>query len=50
MLERCISPRPTQPQAMRAALARALLAIALRDTDDHERAAKVAILRKDGWL
>jgi len=50
MLERPI-PRPqTAPQAMRHALARALLAIALRDTDDAERAAKVAILRKDGWL
>lgn len=50
MFDPPISRRQPASQAMRAALARALLAIAMRDTDDKERAAKLAILRKDGWL
>jgi len=34
----------------REALRAALLALALRQTDPQERAAWIAILRKDGWL
>ena len=34
----------------RSALNAALVALALRDPDPVERAAKLAILRKDGWL
>lgn len=35
---------------MRAALTETLLAIAMRDPDPIERAAKLEILRKDGWI
>lgn len=37
-------------QPMRDGIALALLQIAMRDPDPNERAAKVAILREDGWL
>ena len=44
-------PRPA-PDAhdMRSALNAALVAMALRDPDPVERAAKLQILQKDGWL
>ena len=38
------------PHDFRSALNAALIALALRDPDPVERAAKLAILRKDGWL
>lgn len=34
----------------RGALNAALVALALREPDPEERAAKLAILKKDGWL
>ena len=34
----------------RSALNAALVALALRELDAVERAAKLAILKKDGWL
>ena len=34
----------------RDALRAALLALAMRQTDPEERAAWIAILRRDGWL
>lgn len=39
-----------RPSDMRSALNAALVALALRETDPQERAAKLEILRKDGWL
>ena len=39
-----------QAHDFRSALNAALVALALRDPDPVERAAKLAILRKDGWL
>lgn len=43
---------PHHPAAkdLRSALNAALVAMALRDPDPAERAAKLAILKKDGWL
>lgn len=38
------------PHNMRSALNAALVAMALRDPDPIERAAKLAILKKDSWL
>ena len=38
------------PHDFRSALNAALVAMALRDSDPVERAAKLAILKKDGWL
>jgi len=38
------------PHDMRSALNAALVAMAMRETDPVERAAKLAILKKDGWL
>lgn len=38
------------PKDMRAALNAALVALAMREPDPAERAAKLAILKKDGWL
>lgn len=35
---------------MKSALNAALIAIAMRDPDPVEREAKLAILKKDGWL
>lgn len=35
---------------MRAALAAVLLRLALATTDPAERAARLAILKQDGWL
>lgn len=43
-------PRPRDAHDMRGALNAALVALALRDPDPVERAAKLAILKKDGWL
>ena len=40
----------SQPHDFRSALNAALVALALRDPDPVERAAKLAILKKDGWL
>lgn len=42
-------PHPTAHD-LRSALNAALVALALRDPDPAERAAKLAILKKDGWL
>lgn len=42
-------PTPTA-RDLRSALNAALVALALRETDPAERAAKLAILKKDGWL
>ena len=39
-----------QAKDFRSALNAALVAMALRDPDPVERAAKLAILKKDGWL
>jgi len=41
---------PRQPDPLRDVLARVLVQIALRDPDPVERAAKLQILKKDGWL
>lgn len=43
-------PNPQMPHDMRSALNAALVALALREPDPVERAAKLEILRKDGWL
>lgn len=45
-------PRQRQDDAhsFRSALNAALVAMALRDPDPVERAAKLEILKKDGWL
>ena len=45
-----IPPIPPKPHDMRGALNAALVAIALREPDPVERAAKLAILKRDGWL
>lgn len=42
-------PFPTAHD-MRSALNAALVALALREPDPVERAAMLAILKKDGWL
>lgn len=44
------APAITPPKTMRAALTAALITLALREPDPAERAARIAILRKDGWL
>lgn len=41
---------PSPAADMRSALTDALVALAMRETDPQERAAKLAILKKDGWL
>lgn len=41
---------PAQPDPLREVLSRVLVQIALRDPDPVERAAKLKILKKDGWL
>lgn len=43
-------PRRDTAKDMRSALNAALIALALRDPDPVERAAKLEILKKDGWL
>jgi len=55
MFEAKIKPIGRQPQHptahdMRGALNAALVAMALRDPCPIERAAKLAILKRDGWL
>ena len=50
---RSVLEREQRDQAahdMRSALNAALVALALRETDPVERAAKLQILQKDGWL
>ncbi len=42
--------RTDDAHSFRGALTAALIAIALRDPDPVEREAKLAILKKDGWL
>lgn len=42
--------RADQAHDFRGALNAALVALALRDPDLVEREAKLAILKKDGWL
>lgn len=42
--------RSDSPKDMRSALNAALVALALREQDPVERAAKLEILKKDGWL
>lgn len=42
--------RSPSPHDFRSALNAALVALALRDPDPKERAAKLEILKKDGWL
>lgn len=42
--------RQDEAHSFRSALNAALVAIAMRDPDPIERAAKLAILKKDGWL
>ena len=44
------APAITPPKTMRAALTSALITLALREADPAERAARIAILRKDGWV
>lgn len=44
------TPRQDEAHSFRSALNAALVAIAMRDPDPIERAAKLAILKKDGWL
>lgn len=43
-------PRDYTPKTIRAALTAALITLALREADPTERAARIAVLRKDGWL
>jgi len=43
-------PRRDTAKDFRGALNTALVAMALRDPDPVERAAKLEILKKDGWL
>ena len=45
-----ISPRRDTAKDFRGALNAALVAMALREPDPSERAAKLEILKKDGWL
>ena len=42
--------QPPRIDPFREVLARLLLTIALKEPDPAERAAKLAILKKDGWL
>lgn len=43
-------PQAADPHHISGALAAVLIALALRQTDPVERAAMLAILKKDGWL